>query len=203
MILEKGESCFQHDRAAAAGCYHHSLKIYRQVEDTWGMARVLAAMGLIAHHAGTFQEAVQRYSECLELCRDLGDPRGIANALVELGHNSFRQGQLKAGQMYIEEGIATLQQIEDRAGVARDYLELGRSCFWAGQFERGYALMMKSKPILEDLGIRDRQAFTMIASSLALSHLGKYKMSPPMSTKVCLLPGSLAPAVRLRWHTCY
>jgi len=175
LTYEIGNNYFHNDRAAATACYQQSLKIYRQQQDAWGTAKTLARLGLVAHHAGSFSDAVQRYSDCLEIYRKLDDPRGVANTLIELGHNSLRQGQYYKGQGYIREGTTILHQIRDRAGVARGYFELGRSYFWSSQFAQSIHLMSQSVPIFEDLGMRDRLVFTAIALSLGFSHLGQYQ----------------------------
>ena len=174
ILLEQGNIHFHKDRGTAADCYRHSLALYHTLDDTWGSARVLARLGLLAHHSGSFLEAVQRYTESLELYRANGDPRGIANALVNLGHNTQRQGQASIGQAFIEDGIKILQQIGDRAGVARGYLDLGRTCFYTGQFAKGNAMWLKCFPILEDLGMRSELVYSTVSLSLGFSHNGEY-----------------------------
>lgn len=183
IALERGNIYFNNDRSAATNYYERSLKINRKLGNDWGTAKALARLGSVAHHAGSFEKAVDIYAECLDLNQKLGDPRGIANALIELGHNSLRQGEVETGQEYIQDGISILQQIGDRAGTARGYLELGRSCFWTGEFSKGDSLMMKSIPILEDLGMWERMVFSTTALSLGLSHEGKYEDAISQATK--------------------
>lgn len=174
LTFEQAENHFHNDRASAAGCYQHSLGMYRSLDDAWGTAKALAGLGFIAHNAGTFQEAVEIYSECLDLHRKLGDPRGIANALIELGQNSLRLGLTEQGERYINEGVTVLQQIGDRSGIARGYFELGRYYFWSGDSARSIQLVDKSSRIFEDLGILDQYIFASIGIGLGLSHLGEY-----------------------------
>ena len=100
LSLEFGNNHFHKDRDAAKICYQGSLQIYRDLGDTWGMAKALARLGFLAHHVGNFEEAVRRYKACLDLFRQLGDPRSIANALIGLGQNSLRLGQVEKGETY-------------------------------------------------------------------------------------------------------
>ncbi len=131
-------------------------------------------MGLLAHHAGNFKEAVKCYTESLELCRANGDPRGIANALIESGQNSLRLGLAEQGEQYINEGVAVLHQIGDQAGVARGYFELGRYLFWSGDFARSLPLIEQSGQIFEEFGILDKYIFASIGIGLGFAHLGEY-----------------------------
>jgi DNA-binding SARP family transcriptional activator/predicted ATPase len=174
LTLEQGNNYFHRNRTAATQCYQHSLHIYRGLGDSWGIAKALSRLGIIAHHAGIFQEAVEIYTECLELHRTLGDPRGIANALIELGQNALRLGQTEQGERYINEGVAVLRQIGDRAGIARGYFELGRYLFWSGDSARCLPLIEESSQIFEDLGMLDKYIFASIGIGLGLSHLGMY-----------------------------
>ena len=187
ILLEQGNTHFHKDRGAAATCYLKALELYRSLDDSWGSAKTLARMGLLAHHAGNFKEAVQCYSESLELYRASGDPRGIANALIGSGQNSLRLGLTEQGERYIDEGVALLQKIGDRVGVARGYFELARYYFWIGDFTRSVQLNGTAAiPIFEDLGILDQYIFASIGLGLGFSHLGRY--SEAISRVVTSLP---------------
>ena len=187
ILLEQGNTHFHKDRCAAAACYLKALELYRSLDDSWGSAKTFARMGLLAHHAGNFKEAVQCYSESLELYRASGDPRGIANALIGSGQNSLRLGLAEQGERYIDEGVALLQQIGDRVGVARGYFELARYYFWIGDFTRSVQLNGTAAiPIFEDLGILDQYIFASIGLGLGFSHLGRY--SEAISRVVTSLP---------------
>ncbi len=186
-LLEQGNIHFHKDRGTAANCYRHSLALYDTLDEPWGGAKTSARLGLLAHHSGSFHEAVQRYTESLELFRVVGDPRGIANALVNLGHNTQRQGQANAGQAFVEDGIKILQQIGDRAGVARGYLDMGRTCFYTGQFSKGNEMWLKCFPILEDLGMHSELVYGTVTVNLGFSHNGEYTQAIAQSQKSLLL----------------
>ncbi len=172
--LEQGNTHFNMDRETAAVCYSKALELYRSHDNSWGNAKTLARLGLLAHHVGNFKEAVQYYAESLELYKVNGDPRGIANALIESGQNSLRLGQAEQGEHYINEGVAVLKQIGDQAGIARGYFELGRYLFWSGDSARCLPLIEQSSRIFEELGILDKYIFATIGIGLGFSHLGRY-----------------------------
>jgi tetratricopeptide (TPR) repeat protein len=176
VLFERGDLNFNSDRNVAAEYYGKSLEIYREVGDTWNVARTLANLGMVNHHMGTFQQAAKHWQECLEIHRRIEDSRGIADALVELGMNLVRSGQYEEGEGYMKEGTAILQGIGDKASLARGYYELCRPQYWIhGDFAKSYEYLDKSCQIYHELGFRDRWVFSRFALNLFLLQQGKYK----------------------------
>jgi DNA-binding SARP family transcriptional activator/predicted ATPase len=172
--FEEGNNRFYKDRSASIDCFQRSLQIYHELDDGWGISTALSRLGLIAHHTGNYQEAVEIYTECLELNRILGAQRSIAITLINLGQNLLRLGSVEQAEDHISEGVAILQQVGNQGGIARGYFELARFYFWIGDFIRSCQYNEKAIPIFNELGMLDQYIFASIGLGLGLSHRGKY-----------------------------
>ena len=74
----------EHNHDAARLYYQESLAKYREVDDRWGIARVLADLANIDLHVGDYQVADGSLREALQAFRALGHQRGVARQLEAL-----------------------------------------------------------------------------------------------------------------------
>jgi tetratricopeptide (TPR) repeat protein len=153
LLLELGGALLPTDRLAARRYYEVSLALYEELNDPWRKAQALAGLGMVTHHIGNFQDAMQFYRRSLDLYEQTGDPNAIAGIVIELGHNSLRQGLLEQGESYIRRGCKYYEQTGDRASVADSLLQLSRMYGWSGNFTKGISLSQEAQPIFQELGL--------------------------------------------------
>ncbi len=175
--FELGHAILPNDRLVAREHFQESLVLFEGTGETWRQAQALAGLGMVAHHASTFAEAVAYYQRSLALYESRGDPKSIAGVLIELAHNSLRQGLLEEGELYMQRGCEIYEQIGERAGLAGSYLNLGRLSFWLGRPADGISMIVKAQPIFNDLGLMDDYSFSVLGEAGLSGIIGAYDVA--------------------------
>ena len=79
--------------ARAEALLTESLALHRQLDDPWGTANCLDALGLVDCERGDAARAVARYDESLALRRAVAEPGGFAEWLAGVATLAMRCGQ--------------------------------------------------------------------------------------------------------------
>jgi tetratricopeptide (TPR) repeat protein len=143
----------------------------------------LEALGAIAQHLGTHEEAKRLHQQSLALRRALGDRRGIAESLSSLGWVSLTQGQFLEGERFVRESVAICREMGDEMSVANGLSDLGSMLILSGQFADAYSLKEETLAIYNRLGLRSGTSFPQksaghfpqISLGHAQLHLGEYE----------------------------
>lgn len=149
-----------------------SLALYRGLDDDWGTAQALEALGWLAWNSGSYDKAERMYQESLTIYRTLGDQRRIASASQWLGVALLYQGRLE-GERLVREGIAIYQEIGDRRGIADGLNTAGVGLLSLGEFAEAHTFLEKGVALYNDLGISDPLANMWLGG--AKVHLGQYE----------------------------
>jgi DNA-binding CsgD family transcriptional regulator/tetratricopeptide (TPR) repeat protein len=81
-------------------------------------ARLLNALGIIAHTLGQFEQADFFHKEAIQIWRELGDPEGLMVALLDRGWQSFYQWDLQQARRYADESLALARQAGNSRSIA-------------------------------------------------------------------------------------
>ena len=74
----------QGDHASARRYHHESLARYREIDDRWGVARVLTDLANVDLQAEDYAQADRSLKDALRAFRDVGHQRGVARQLESL-----------------------------------------------------------------------------------------------------------------------
>jgi len=113
------------DYKAATELYIESLALYRQLENPFGIAKVLINQGTVYHDQGDFLRAQQRYRECLKLYREINYVYGISVCLNNLAIVARRVGEFEQAKDLIEESLALKRETGNRVAILHALLEIG------------------------------------------------------------------------------
>lgn len=102
-----------------------SLALYRQINDTWNIANLLAQISDCAYRMGEFEQARLTYWECYNIHRRLGDARGMARALSGLGVLLNQLGERDHAVILLKESVRQFRSVNDRYGTAVSNHNLG------------------------------------------------------------------------------
>ncbi len=92
--------------AAKARTYHeNSLGLHRQRQDSVGIARSLANLGLVASQEENYALTRALFEESLTLYREFGTPSDVALMLNNLGNLLIEQKEFAAARSYCEESL--------------------------------------------------------------------------------------------------
>jgi predicted ATPase len=121
--LARGQGEFKRARQLA----ETSIRLFRELGDTNGLAGALKGLGIIAAERGDLASARSLYEESLALKREVGDPRGIAEALNNLGVVSHGEGDLETAIEYYDQALTYFGEAGDKQAMARILMNLGEA----------------------------------------------------------------------------
>ncbi len=81
-------------------------------------ARLLRALGIMAHTLNEFEQSTRYHSEALSIWREQGDAVGIATGLNDLAWLRFQAMDLVGARRYAEESLAQAREAGDPAAIA-------------------------------------------------------------------------------------
>jgi predicted ATPase/class 3 adenylate cyclase/DNA-binding CsgD family transcriptional regulator len=153
----------QSDYDQAEALLQESLVLYRQLEDTRGIASSLRGLGLIsiAQTKGhNIASTCLLLEESLALYREVGDKEAIAWVLMHLADAVSIQGDYRRGRTLFEESLELFREQGHQRGIA---FCLRQSALWLF-FARGdqaivQARLEESLAISRELGNKDGIAF--------------------------------------------
>jgi hypothetical protein len=149
--------------------YEKGVALYEALDDRWGLARALSALGWIVEHLGDYATAEKLCSRSLTIRRALGDQRGMADAMLNLGIIAWVQGHLDEADSFLRESVGIYRALDDWNRTARTLKTMGEVLVRRGLFEDGLVIMEGSREIYEDLG--HHWGASDIAPFLAEAHL--------------------------------
>ena len=111
-------STAQGDFPAAERFLEHSLLLYEQLGDRWGIAASLNALGVSARDRGDYQTAQSNLERSLACWRTLPDRVAIARCLHNLANVAKVRGDYPRAQAALREATDIFEQVGDRSGAA-------------------------------------------------------------------------------------
>jgi len=108
----------QGDYPAAERFLTRSLNLYEQLDDRWGIAASLNALGITARDRGDYQVALNRFERSLEGWRTLPDRLATARCLHNLANSAKIERDFPRALMALNEATVIFRQVGDRSGAA-------------------------------------------------------------------------------------
>ena len=132
--------------------HEEGLKIYRILEDNWGVIASLNCLALLAQWQGDYETARSLFEENLANCQKLGDSVAIAVSLSNLATVFKAQGNQEAARSFYEQSLAMLRTLGDRRGVASLLNHLGDLARDKHDHARARCLYEEALAIFRELG---------------------------------------------------
>lgn len=142
----------QSDYVEATALFETSLALYRELDDTDGIAAVSSNLGVLALYQGRYEQASELFQTSLVLRRDLRDTWGTAVCLNNLGATAGKQGNLALAQGYYEEALSLYRQLGYERGIAVLLGNLGDVAEDRGDFARAHAFSSEGLALMRKLG---------------------------------------------------
>ena len=144
---------FQDDWARARALLEASLALFRGLDDTRGLARVLGHLGYVDYDQGDHAAAMTRMEESLGLFRLQGERWDLAWGLFGLGFAWTGRDDGRAHRL-LDESLALFRACGDLWGSAVVLLNLGSLAQRQGNTVRAEALWRESLALYRDMGGR-------------------------------------------------
>lgn len=137
--------------AVARAQLDQSLQGYRELEDSRGIAAVLAELGRVIGDQGDLPAAAALLEESLIRWRAIGDMLGTARALLNLGRVAqFQEGFARAVTLY-EEALVLYRALGNARGIADLLLDLGIVAQIQGDSARAVAVLEESLAVYREI----------------------------------------------------
>jgi ATP/maltotriose-dependent transcriptional regulator MalT len=142
-----------------------SLVLYRESEDTAGVAATLHLFADVAWGRGNLALSRLQAEEVLARFQEIGDKGQVAYVLIHLGGLAVEQGEYARARPLLEESLAIHRELGDTSNIALSLLHLARlSRLSGGDLTQAHTLLDESFALYRELGDK-----SCIASCLSLS----------------------------------
>jgi predicted ATPase/DNA-binding SARP family transcriptional activator/Tfp pilus assembly protein PilF len=157
------------DNVTAKGLLEKALAMQRQVDPTGlSSARVLVALGTVAHNLGQEAQSVAYFHESLAVFQQMGDRSNGAMAANMLGRLAAWDYEFSRAQDYYTQALTWFREIGQRKGEADTKRYLADMALTLGQYEAARAGLTA---VLETYqAIQDKRSVGTTSARLSLAH---------------------------------
>ncbi len=142
-----------------------SLALYRELEDTAGVAATLHLLADVAWGRGDLVQARVQAEEALARFQEIDDKGQVAYVLIHLGGLAVEEGEYALAHPLLEESLAIHRELGDTSNIALSLLHLSRLYrLSGGDLAQAHTLLDESLALYRELGDK-----SCIASCLSLS----------------------------------
>ncbi|HLH07683.1 MAG TPA: tetratricopeptide repeat protein [Terriglobales bacterium] len=106
------------DFPAARRALEQSLLLYEELQDDWGIAASLNALGISSRDSGDYESAQKHLERSLACWRALADDLSIARCLHNLANVVRVRGNFASAQVALREAAGLFERLGDRSGAA-------------------------------------------------------------------------------------
>jgi predicted ATPase/DNA-binding winged helix-turn-helix (wHTH) protein len=153
-IVVAALSAAQGDFAAGRRFAEQSLSLYQELNDRWGVAAALNALGVGARDSGDYDMAQSCFERCLECWRALPDQLETARCLHNLANIAKIRGDYGRAQIALREATDIFESVGDRSGAAWSINQGGDIEREQGNVEAAGDCYQRALKIFRDTGDR-------------------------------------------------
>jgi tetratricopeptide (TPR) repeat protein len=154
----------QGDYAEAHRLFEESLKLWKSMDQSDGIATSLVNLGIVASRQGNYTRAVDFYEEAMPLYDPLRNRLQIANLLCNQGITELDQGHYDHAWSLFAESQQLLQEVPDAdiETMANIRMNLGRLAMHRGSHEEAQAHLEESLSAFRQSGDQRSVAFSRL-----------------------------------------
>lgn len=157
----------------ARGYEERCVKLFREVDDRWGLALALNDLANVCLEQGKDEEARSNYQQSLAVWRELGDQWGYGLATSNLGNLYYRAGDLLTAKQHLADA-ARLQRDEDNQwGWAESIKRLGHITLDEGDYAQAARLFYESMALHQKIGRKQLVADCLDGLARVAAALGR------------------------------
>jgi predicted ATPase/class 3 adenylate cyclase len=127
---------YQADFPVAKSLAEESLRLFRELNDRWGICETLCWLGIALISLEEYQQAVAYLEESLGLARQAGDGNEIGFALWQLGRLAMARGDYDHAMNLMTEALAIYKMLKLHGGVHFLLSDLGKAAVNKGDYEQ-------------------------------------------------------------------
>jgi non-specific serine/threonine protein kinase len=151
----------QGEYASAMQLIEQSLKLWRELGDTHGIANTLGIFGDTCLLQANYAPAQAAYEEGLALFQEIGEKRGIAAMMTNLGNVAHSTGDNAAARKYQEGSIAIFRELGEKLGLVIALNNLGVVAEQQGDNPAARRFYEESIAIAHEIGEKNMVAYAL------------------------------------------
>lgn len=167
--LAMSRNDFAHTKVFA----EESLKLYQEIGDRKGIAKVLSHLGIVAAEQEDYPLALSRFGESIEVWRELDHRTNVAMLLGNLCFLAQYEGDFKRAISYGEESLELQRTSGSNIGITGTGINLGLAYLHSGNYAAGMALHEEMLAEAEAIGSKRDMALAHTYLGLSLLLQGK------------------------------
>jgi predicted ATPase/DNA-binding SARP family transcriptional activator len=174
-----------------------ALRLYRDLDDSRGIASALQVLGSVAREQGRYARSLELHAESLATSEAAEDRWGAASAHGYLGFVLWLQCEWERAAGECTVARLSFRDLGDAEGLVWALISLGAIARYQGDSERAGELLAESRSMAEQIGFREGIGWS-------LEQLGLLALDRGDGAAAGLLAGSLAIHHELvdRWRAC-
>lgn len=149
------------DLQQATGAYEEAERIYLEVGDRGGSARLLGRLAVLQRQQGDLARAKAMYERALDTFREIGDERSTVALTGNLANVLRQQGDLEGAKTRYQEALAASRRIGDRRSEAQTLHSSAIIFRQQGDLTSAKAQYRQALAIRRELGVRNGIASTL------------------------------------------
>jgi predicted ATPase/class 3 adenylate cyclase len=141
----------QGHHARAITLLEECLTIYRALDDTPPIARLLGSLGMLLSGQGDYDRSRVLLQEGLALSKQLGDNYGMIHALATLGDSAYFQADYAQARDHYAECLTLARQLENKHDIALFLHNLGDVVSRLGDYAQAASYQEESLALFREL----------------------------------------------------
>ena len=147
-----GLAFFQGDYAEAKAVYEQSMALYRELQDTRGIANTGNNLGNILLLQGDTATAQTVYEEALANYQKLNDRAGMMHAVCNLGNVAYIQSDYEAARPLYTQGLTLAREVGNTQGIGNMLVNLGSLAYMQQDHPTAQPLFEEALAIMRQQG---------------------------------------------------
>ncbi|RYD70436.1 MAG: tetratricopeptide repeat protein, partial [Sphingobacteriales bacterium] len=152
-----------------------SLKIFTEIEDNDGIAKVYGNLGNVYNMQGHEPKALEMHLKALSMNEDLKDERSIAGNLSNIGVIYFAIGKVPDAINYVERAVKLNIKHNNKTFLAINYHELGRFHESLQEYDKAFDYSSKAYNVSKEIG--DKTGMTLGLEGMGFIYESKKEYS--------------------------
>ncbi|MFQ5616868.1 MAG: hypothetical protein ACE5GO_10485, partial [Anaerolineales bacterium] len=167
-----GVVSFAGDTGTGNAMYSRSIELYEALEDHWGLANTLNALGEQLWAFSAYEDSAACFQRSLEIYTGSGNKRGSATALMWLGTLALFQGQIE-GEALIRKSLARYTDLGNRVSMSEGFYQAITAMLVLGRYAEARSLLEEKNALEKGRGFRQDATHILLADTLIFQ--GKYE----------------------------
>lgn len=161
----------------ATDYYQQSIKIYRQIGDSLGVAKNFNNLGALHRNRGSFTISLEYYQKSLELRKLKNDKFGLGITYNNIGNIHYYQGNYDLAKEYYFKSLEIRKEFNSEMGMAGCYNNIGSIFIFEEDYSNGIDYFKKALSIYNKFEDKLGIGYTYKNIGNAYYKLGEYPLA--------------------------